>query len=114
MLLPPRKASIYKKISSLLMIFLISLYTLGTLHTDQVVKSVHGAGYGVKTGYYIGNGRRLSITGLGFQPDLVIIKSDTANTAAVFKTSVMPVKNMAYFSATVDNRELLMISMKKK
>lgn len=105
-----KKLSLYKKVFSVFLLLLTLLYSISVLltdiHTRQIVQSVQGAGYAVKTGYYIGNGRRLSITGLGFQPDSIIIKSDTSNTAAIFKTSAMPVQNMAYFSATVDNRDL--------
>ena len=32
----------------------------------------------MKTGYYVGDGNSISITGLGFKPQLVIIKPDTA------------------------------------
>lgn len=88
--------------SSFLLIPLLVLLIPNTI----IKKDLQAADPAVKTGYYIGNGRELSITGLGSKPDLVIIKSDTANTAAVFKTSGMPTNNMAYFSATVDNRDL--------
>ncbi|MFZ2188280.1 MAG: hypothetical protein WAV73_01815, partial [Candidatus Moraniibacteriota bacterium] len=41
----------------------------------------------MKTGLYVGSGAALSITGLGFQPSLVIIKSTTNAGSLVFKTS---------------------------
>jgi hypothetical protein len=44
-----------------------------------------------KTGYYVGTGATLSITGLGFQPQMMIIKSDTqGDIGARWKTSSMP------------------------
>ena len=41
------------------------------------------------TGTYTGNGGTLNITGLGFQPDVVIIKETSNNKVAVIKTSTM-------------------------
>lgn len=73
-----------------------------------VVSNVHvtpakAANFQMQTGYYMGNGGTQSITGLGFQPDFVIVKSDTTAGTAVFKTSAMPSANTAFFSATADN-----------
>ncbi len=42
----------------------------------------------IRTGHYEGNGTSLSVTGLGFQPDFVTIKGDTAE-EAVARTSTM-------------------------
>lgn len=57
----------------------------------------------LKTGYYVGTGAAgNAITGVGFRPDLVLIRS-AANTAAVFKTSVMPTPNTAYTSNVADD-----------
>ena len=41
------------------------------------------------TGMYTGNGTTLNVTGLGFQPDVVIIKETSNNKVAVIKTSTM-------------------------
>jgi len=57
----------------------------------------------LKTGYYIGNGNILSISGLGFTPQLVIIKADSLTTPAVFKTSAMPSPNVSYFTNLADD-----------
>lgn len=57
----------------------------------------------MRTGYYVGTGASRSITGLGFQPDLVIINPSTTAGVAVFKTSAMAAANTAYFSATADD-----------
>lgn len=57
----------------------------------------------IKTGYYVGNGETINITGLDFSPELVMIKSDTAATVTIFKTSVMPKANISFFSALADN-----------
>ena len=57
----------------------------------------------MQTGYFMGNGTSLSITGLGFKPELVIIKPDTkAGTGALFKSTVMPYNDAAYFIGTTD------------
>jgi hypothetical protein len=58
----------------------------------------------VQTGYYTGDGSSAhAITGLGFAPDFVLIKSDTAAGVAMFKTSTMPAANTAYTNGTADN-----------
>ncbi|MFZ4631688.1 MAG: beta strand repeat-containing protein [Patescibacteria group bacterium] len=60
--------------------------------------------YKIQTGYYVGNGGAKSISGLGFKPEMIIIKSNTTASAGVFKTSAMPTLNTAYLgSATADN-----------
>ncbi len=60
--------------------------------------------YATQTGYYMGNGNAKSISGLGFSPDLVIIKSDTTATATIFKTTPMPENTVAFLgSAAVDS-----------
>lgn len=57
----------------------------------------------MQTGYYVGNGKQMNISGLGFTPDFLIIKSNTTTISAVFKTSAMPTNATAYFTATQDN-----------
>ncbi len=64
---------------------------------------VHAATFSIKTGIYAGNGTSQSITGLGFTPNFVMIKSVTTAGAAVFKTSAMPANTTAFASATADN-----------
>lgn len=59
--------------------------------------------YEMQTGYYIGNGAYKSITGIGFSPDLVMLKSNTTATATIFKTKFMAGPNVAYTIATADN-----------
>lgn len=48
----------------------------------------HFSGY-ITSGTYVGNGTSLSVTGLGFQPDFVIVKDGATTSNAVFKTSEM-------------------------
>lgn len=57
----------------------------------------------MKTGYYLGTGSNIAVTGMGFQPNLVMVKSVTATTGVVFATSSMPTTNAAYLSATVND-----------
>lgn len=67
-------------------------------------KDAKAADFTMQTGYYVGTGvSGKQITGLGFQPNLVIIKSSTAAGAAMFKTSAMAAANSSYLSATTDN-----------
>lgn len=54
-------------------------------------------------GYYVGTGASKTISGLGFQPSLVIIRASTTAGVSVFKTSAMAANTTAYFSATADN-----------
>ncbi len=62
--------------------------------------------FSIKTGYFLGSGVTRSITGLGFQPELVIIKSDTAAGQLVWKSSAMPANVSTYLGvATADNTE---------
>jgi hypothetical protein len=61
-------------------------------------------GFQIKTGYYIGTGvSGYSISGLGFEPDFVMIKSASNTGIGVFKTSAMPIDEIAFFSATAHN-----------
>lgn len=62
------------------------------------------ANFSIQTGYYMGTGTAgLAISGLGFQPDTVMIKSSTTAGVAVFKTSSMPATVTAFTSALADN-----------
>lgn len=72
------------------------------------VEKVYAANFQMKSGYYTGNGSSLSITGLGFQPELVIVKSSTTAGVGAFKTSAMPAANTAFFSGAADNTSSLM------
>jgi hypothetical protein len=60
------------------------------------VKTAEAATYKIQTGYYIGDGGTKSITGLGFKPDMVMLKSDTAAIPPLLKTTAMPVLNATY------------------
>ena len=57
-----------------------------------------GNEFTMNSGYYVGSGVARSITGIGFQPDLVIIKSDTSAGYAVWRTSAMSGDSTAYFT----------------
>lgn len=62
--------------------------------------------FSIKTGYYLGSGSTLSVTGLGFEPQLVIIKADSTAGSMVWKSSAMPASVTAYTGvATADNNE---------
>lgn len=62
----------------------------------------HAANFKMQTGYYVGTGATLSITGLGFTPDFVFIKGDTA-VAGAYKTSAMAASTFAFTENTADN-----------
>jgi len=63
----------------------------------------HAANFSMQTGYYMGTGASQTISGLGFTPNMVMIKSSTSAGVAVFKTSAMPANATAFTSATADN-----------
>jgi hypothetical protein len=70
----------------------------------ELTPRVHAAGnFSIQTGYYIGNGSSQSISGLGFQPESVIIKANTAAGQTVWKTNSMAATNTAYLSATAND-----------
>lgn len=63
------------------------------------------ATFSMASGYYIGTGAAShAITGLGWQPNMVIIKADTtAGVGGVWKTSAMPASHTALFTATAND-----------
>jgi len=66
-------------------------------------QSAHAANFNTRMGYYVGTGASKTISGLGFQPSLVLIKASTTAGVAVFKSSAMAANTTAYFSATADD-----------
>lgn len=61
------------------------------------------ANFSMQTGYYVGNGGTNAVSGLGFQPQVVIIKSDTSAGQAIWKSSAMPANTTAFFAGTAVN-----------
>jgi hypothetical protein len=62
--------------------------------------------FSIKTGYYLGSGTQRSITGLGFKPEVILIKSDTTTGPLVWKSSAMSESATSYLGvATADNTE---------
>lgn len=69
-----------------------------------IPSSANAANFKMKTGYYVGSGvTGLTVSNIGFQPQLVIIKSDTVNGVAAFKTSVMAANTIAFMGSLADN-----------
>ncbi len=79
----------------------------GGLQAVLSVPTAKAAGeFSVKTGYYVGTGTTLAITGLGFQPEVVMVKAESSAGNWMFKTSAMPTSVTAYLGAsTSDNAE---------
>lgn len=66
--------------------------------------TVDAANFQMRTGYYVGTGAAgNAITNIGFQPQLVIIKSDAGSGEAAFKTSVMAANATAFLGGSADN-----------
>jgi len=62
------------------------------------------ATFAMQTGYYVGNGGVKSIKGIGFTPDVVILKADTtAGAGAMLKTTAMPQNSTAYLSGAISD-----------
>lgn len=61
--------------------------------------------YKMAVGSYTGNGTSQSVTSIGFQPDLVIIKhvDQATDQFAVWNSRMMPAANCAYFATNVAN-----------
>jgi hypothetical protein len=81
----------------------VALLLIISLAAGTTPPKAKAANFQMQTGYYMGTGASLAISGLGFQPDYVMIKSSTAAGVAVFKTSAMPANATAFTSATADN-----------
>lgn len=82
---------------AVLVLFVVASFAMsfGTFITPT-----KAAGFTMQTGYYVGDGAlNRDITGLGFKPELLIIKS-SANTEARFKTSSMGETESAIFGAS--------------
>ncbi|HTE22811.1 MAG TPA: hypothetical protein VK674_07305 [Candidatus Limnocylindria bacterium] len=69
-----------------------------------LTNKAQAANFSMQSGYYVGTGvAGRTITGLGFQPSTVMIKSSTNAGVMVFKTSAMPANATAFSSAAADN-----------
>jgi len=83
--------------------FTVGFIIASILVSFSFSRPAHAANFSMQTGYYMGTGASLTISGLGFTPNMVMIKSSTSAGVAVFKTSAMPANATAFTSATADN-----------
>ncbi len=77
---------------------------LGELMRPKV-DTAHAATFSIQTGYYIGNATdNRAITGLGFSPDLVLLKDNTAagSDGVLWRSSNMTGERTAKFEAEAD------------
>lgn len=87
-------------------VFAVLLAVSGLLTLPPHV--ARAANFNMQTGYYVGNGDALEVSGLGFRPDMVIIKSDTTAGVGVWTSDAMPTDTTAHFSAAaVDTSTLI-------
>lgn len=73
-------------------IFLLGPLTIGSFQEARQWQLASDATFQMQTGYYVGDGAdNRAITGVGFQPQLLLIKDDTGNgtDGAIWKSSVM-------------------------
>ncbi len=77
------------------------------LYSMQKASKAHAQNdFSIKTGYYMGTGSALSITGVGFAPQAVIVKAESTAGSMILKTSAMPASVVTYPAvATADNTE---------
>lgn len=88
------------------LIFSMSVGYTGVLTFLKINKAASQTDLHIKTGYYLGTGSTLSITGFGFTPQMIIIKADTAAGSAIWKTVDMPPQVYSYWgNATANNTE---------
>jgi hypothetical protein len=87
-------------LSALLMIFAIVLSIFVNFSAPQNTQAgnVSPAGYRFKTGKFVGSGGGRMISGIGFAPEMVILKAST-NIGAYMKTSAMLDNTTAVLSA---------------
>jgi hypothetical protein len=93
------------KLSIVLVLFVISTI-LGSI--ILMMNPTKAAGFSMQTGYYVGTGvAGRVISGVGFQPDLIIIKGRSGGSAVVastvFRSTGMAAANTGYFTATADS-----------
>jgi len=88
------------------LVFVVVLGSSGAYSVKYSEDAVAANDFDVKTGYYFGTGTALSISGLGFTPEVVIVKAESIAGAIVWKSSAMPTNVTAYLgAATADNTE---------
>lgn len=89
---------------SILLCLLIALP--GFVYYKQPTSTYANTDFSIQTGYYFGSGVSKTITGLGFRPEVVIVKSETAAAQIVWKSSSMVSSVTSYLgTATADNTE---------
>jgi len=86
-------------------VVIVAVVILASAQVTSILlpKSASAANFSTRMGYYVGTGASKTISGLGFQPSFVIIKSSTAAGVAVFKTSAMAANTTSFFGATADD-----------
>lgn len=88
------------------LIFSVTAISYGVYLLSFSNKTRASRDYSINTGYYYGNGTSLSIEGVGFRPELILIKSDTATGQIVWKSSVMSESEVSYLGvATANNTD---------
>jgi len=68
-----------------------------------VALAQYAGAFSIQTGYYVGTGFPKSVTGVGFRPDFIIIKSDTTAGRAIWTSSAMPAGQSANFETAAQN-----------
>lgn len=87
-------------------IFSIVIISSGIYSVIRAPQAKASNNFSIQTGYYLGTGVSQSISGLGFEPEVLWIKADTAAGQLVWKSSAMPSNVSAYLGvATADNTE---------
>lgn len=86
-------------------VFTITVAITGALILLKTPSIQASTPFSIQTGYYVGTGQNLTISGLSFSPELVIIKSDSSAGSAIWKSNVMPSNESSYLINTANNTE---------
>jgi hypothetical protein len=84
-------------------LLLIAVSVVASFGLTPQLSPAKAADFSIQTGYYMGSGATQAITGLGFQPQFVLIKSETTAGQPIWKSSAMAASTAAYLAATADD-----------
>lgn len=85
-------------------LMLTGMFILATLTTSAslFVEKAKAANFQMQTGYYVGTNAPMNIRGLGFQPEMLILRTSVGS-RPIFKTSAMPANTVGYLDSTALN-----------
>lgn len=70
---------------------------------NSPVKKASASTFQMNSGYYVGSGGVQTITGLGFRPEMIILKSNSNSIPTVFHTNIMPDGTTSYLGTATND-----------